>query len=80
MLEERPNATYDHVFAIVRVDTFHDPATPVQDTVTVKKIVWDKEVAEREVARLNELNATKGAIYFYEITRLERLPVERADG
>jgi hypothetical protein len=70
-----PNSKYEHVFAIVRVDTFHDMDTPVQDTVTVKKVVWSRDTAEQEVARLNELNSSKGSVYFWTVTRLERIPI-----
>ena len=75
----RPNARYDHVFAVVRVDTFHHPSAPTKDMITVKEVLWDKEAAEQEVERLNRLNADKGAVYFWKITRLERISPKREE-
>jgi hypothetical protein len=46
------------------------PSSEPQDTITVTKIVLSREVAESEVARLNTLNADKGAKYFWQTTRL----------
>jgi hypothetical protein len=67
-----PNAKYDHVYAILRADAAGaSPATSIKDVVVVKKIVRSQEEAEREVARLNQLNAGKGCEYFYQVTRLE---------
>jgi hypothetical protein len=72
---EAPNAKYDHVYAIIRLDW---PAlsgvAPDKNLITVKKVVRSQEEAEREVHRLNKLNADKGCQYFYQITRLERTP------
>jgi len=61
----KPNPKYDHAFAIVRLD--HTDSTL---EVTVKKIVWDADIAEKEVVRLNKIN--KNCLYFYQITRVER--------
>jgi hypothetical protein len=72
ILNHKPNAKHDHVFAIVRIDTFHDASVPPEVAVTVKNVVWTQEDAEREVARLNRLNASKGSVYFSKMTRLER--------
>jgi hypothetical protein len=71
---EAPNAKYDHVYAIIRLDEFLAGAAPDKNLVTVKKVVRSQEEAEREVHRLNKLNADKGCQYFYQITRLEREP------
>ncbi len=68
----KPNKKFDHVFAIVRVDTFHELDVPFEKTVTVKKVVWTEKIAEQEVERLNKLNASVGAVYFWQLTRLER--------
>jgi hypothetical protein len=78
MVTESPNAKYDHVYAIIRLD--RDAATggiPDRNLIMVKKVVRSKEVAEQEVARLNRLNADKGCEYYYQITRLEREPKEQ---
>jgi hypothetical protein len=72
---EASNAKYDHVYAIIRLDEFLSGAAPDRNLITVKKVVRSQEEAEREVHRLNKLNADKGCQYFYQITRLEREPV-----
>ena len=54
------------VFAILRVDIgIHS----LEDAVTVKEILPGRVEAEREVERLNKLNASKGARYFWQPTR-----------
>jgi hypothetical protein len=56
-------------FAIVRIDVDIEND---EDRFTVTRIVWDEAFADSEVARLNELNAAKGARYFWQATRAER--------
>ena len=73
--EWSPNLKYDYVLAIVRADFFHDHLTAPETAMTVKQVVWDQEVAEAEVGRLNQLNRDKGARCFWQITRLERAGV-----
>lgn len=68
----QPNAKYDHVFAIIRIDMFHSDDVPLQDVITVKKVVWTAEAAEAEVNRLNALKNGRKSMYFWELTRLER--------
>ena len=78
MVTESPNAKYDHVYAIIRLD--RDAVTggiPDRNLVMVKKVVRSKEVAEQEVERLNRLNTDKGCEYYYQITRLERATKEQ---
>lgn len=70
---DKPHSKYAHVYAIVRVDN-SDPITSPEDVVTVQKVVWDKSTAENEVERLNRLNAGKGCVYFYQVTRLDKVP------
>ena len=65
-------------FAIVRVDEFLDAVVACRERITVKEIVWTRQAAESEVARLNALNANKGAEYFWQTTRVE--PVGWLDG
>ena len=67
-----PNRKYDHVFAIVRVDTYDELEVPLENAVIVKKVVWTQYDAEAEVERLNRLNKDKGCVYFWQVTRLER--------
>ncbi len=64
---------HETVYAIMRIDTY--PGVPedqirVEDQVTVKEVVWSQALAEREVARLNRINAEKGCRYFWRTTRL----------
>jgi len=66
------NSKYNHVLAIVRVDTFQDPDFSFEQMVTVKKIVWNQTTAKQEVERLNKLNAAKECLYFWQMTRLEK--------
>ncbi len=63
------NAKYNHVFAIVRVDTFQEEA-PLEEKIAITKVVSTQEAAEQEVKRLNELNGPKGCLYFWQITRM----------
>ncbi len=64
----------DHAYAIVRVDLFQDDDVPWTTRVTVKKVLWDQKVAEEEVRRLNDVNSTKGCVYFWQTTRVEKRP------
>ena len=56
------------VYAVIRIDNYS--AAALEDNITVKEIVWSLEEAEAEVARLNELNDSKGCRYFWQLTRL----------
>lgn len=56
-------------FAIVRVDEFALKDAAIENAITVKGIVWSQEEAEREVARLNGLNAERGCRYFWQVSR-----------
>lgn len=57
----------EQVFAIVRVDA--DMLEP-ENQFTVTKVVRSESFAASEAARLNALNASKGARYFVQVTRL----------
>ena len=59
----------DPAYAIIRVDldVMDDEAR-----FTVRRIVWNEELAEAEVQRLQELNADKGARYLWQYTRVDR--------
>jgi hypothetical protein len=65
---------HEQAFAIVRLDTFHeaDIGREPEAIITVKEVVWAREVAEAEVSRLNRLNGEKGAVYFWTFTRVEQ--------
>ena len=56
----RKHEPREEVYAILRADLFHGPDVAVEHAVYVKAIVYDRDVAVREVERLNELNADKG--------------------
>ena len=71
----KPNKRYEHVYAIIRYETDAEQMAPIDFRVTVKKIVSDPHYAATEVQRLNDLNKDKGAYYFYQVTRLEDVPV-----
>ena len=58
------------VFAILRYDEFQDPGTPIENRVTVTRVVQDEARARSEVRRLNTLNGAKGCRYFCQATRL----------
>lgn len=61
--------TTKHVFAIVRVDNFQSADVSWSNRITVKEIVATEQEARDEVERLNGLNAKKGGIYFWQLTR-----------
>ncbi len=58
------------VYAIIRIDDFHDSTVTIEDNITVKEVVLTLEEAEAEVARLNQLNGSKACRYFFQTTRL----------
>jgi hypothetical protein len=64
-------ASRTHVYAIVRYDEFQGGETPIENRVTVTRVVYEETTARAEVARLNALNAEKGCRYFWQTTRLE---------
>jgi hypothetical protein len=43
-----------------------------ENSFTVKEIVRTQDIAESEVKRLNEVNADKDCLYFWQTTRLFR--------
>jgi len=80
MAQESPNAKYDHIYAIIRLDRDVISGGIIdRNQVMVKKVVLSKEKAEQEVDRLNRLNTDKGCEYYYQITRLEREPKEQGE-
>jgi hypothetical protein len=66
-----PNQTFDHAFAIIRVDTDSVSSDPSQ-SISAVKVLWNQDAAEREAQRLNELNRAKSALYFWQLTRIEK--------
>lgn len=63
-------AKHRHLYAIIRVDAFHDDQIPIHQKIAVKEIVTTELAAETEVERLNALNKEKGCYYFWQTTRL----------
>lgn len=57
----------EHVYAIVRFDR---DMRSWENSFTVKEIVRTQDIAESEVKRLNEVNANKDCLYFWQTTRL----------
>ena len=73
MSTNRPSSKYDQVYTIIRLDKSADTdLLPNQNLITVKKVVRSEEVAQREVERLNRVNADKACEYYYQISRLAR--------
>jgi hypothetical protein len=67
---DRPHSQYEHVYVIVRVDLpVVDDASP-ENSIAVVKVLSSKEAADREVARLNEVNGGKGCKYVNFVSRL----------
>jgi hypothetical protein len=62
----------DTAYAIIRVDL---DANQDEARFTVTRIVWDEELAETEVRRLQQLSAAKGCQYFWQYTRVDRRPL-----
>lgn len=61
----------DQAFAVLRFDRFLPDDADEQERVTVKEIVWTQQEAEREVERLNALNAEKDCVYAWQHTRVK---------
>lgn len=55
---------------MIRIDHFLGIDAPVENKVTVKEIVRDRQTAEAEVARLSALNSHKDCRYVCQMTRL----------
>lgn len=69
-----------HVYAVFRVDTQASPTTGWNNRITIKEILLTQKEAELEVSRLNKLNAGKGCVYHWQVSRLvggEVTPVSR---
>jgi hypothetical protein len=78
-ITEAPDKLKGQLFAIVRVDLFHDTSVAWNTRISVTSIVADGEAAEFEVRRLNALNAGKGCLYFASATRMKGIAVEATE-
>jgi hypothetical protein len=56
-------------YAVVRYDHYLADDAASEAKVAVKEILPTREEAEREVERLNELDAGRGSTYFWQYTR-----------
>ena len=65
----KPHSKLKHAYAIVRIDPPLSEADP-EDHVSVVKVFISETDAEKEVARLNDVNSDKGCVYVLQITRL----------
>ena len=66
----RKPAKREHVYALLRLDEFHEADAPVEARVTVKKILREKQRAERELKKLNKLYANENCRYWLQETLL----------
>lgn len=66
---EKPHSKFRHVYAIVRIDFPIDPSSP-ENCFSVTKVLSTKVIAEREVARLREVNRDKRCVYELCTTRM----------
>jgi hypothetical protein len=66
---ETSHSKFQHVYAIVRFDFPVNQDDP-ENSVAGVKVVPSKELAEREISRLNKLNARKSCRYELQTTRL----------
>ncbi len=65
---DKPHAKYPHVYAIVRFDSYMS----AENAATVVKVIPSRDVAEREAARLNDLEKGKKgkqSLYTVQTTR-----------
>ena len=60
-------AGYTALFAIIRIDPGD---RPLNERISVTKVVTSFETAQTEAARLQELNGDKGCEYFSTATRM----------
>ena len=65
----KPNLRYRHAYAIVRIDAPVSETSP-ENNISVVKVFVSEPDAEKEVARLNEVNADKSCVYTLQTTRL----------
>jgi hypothetical protein len=57
------------VYAVVRYDHYLGDDAASEAKVAVKEILPTRDEAEREVERLNNLEAGRGSTYFWQYTR-----------
>ena len=62
--------SHKQVYAVLRYDDFQNSATPIENRISVVRVVHDEATAKAEAQRLNDLNSEKGCRYFWQATRL----------
>lgn len=55
------------MYAILRfeVELAEKLSLPIQEALSIKRLVEERSLAESEVERLNALNEKKGCVYFF---------------
>jgi hypothetical protein len=61
---------HEQAFVILRADLFHGTDTPFETVISAKEVVRSRELAEREVARLNALHPDGQVRYWLTPSRL----------
>jgi hypothetical protein len=72
MVDQQPNAKFEHVYAIVRIDTDMLSSQSLDNAFTIVKALRKREDADKEIDRLNSVNAGKSCSYFVQLCRLEK--------
>jgi hypothetical protein len=71
---DKPHSKYPHVYAIVRFDLY--VRSSVENGATVVKVLPSRDLAEKEAARLGNLNKGKECVYAVQVTRfIGTLPI-----
>jgi hypothetical protein len=66
---DKPPSKFQHVYAVVRIDTPFDESHP-ENSVAVVKVARSEEAAVGEVSRSNKINAGKNCVYIACVSRL----------
>lgn len=67
--QDLPNARFEHVYPIVRVDPPVESVNP-ENHIMVVKVFRTKPAADAEAQRLNKVNKDKHCRYFVAISRM----------
>lgn len=71
---------FEHAFALLRIDrgelkfpeTMEEVKKFCEWALSVVRVYWEREEAEKEALRLNELKAGKGIHYYVQLTRVKQ--------
>jgi len=64
-----PHSKFQHVYAVVRIDTPVSQEQP-ENSIAVVKVLSSCIAAKDEASRLNKVNESKGCVYAVYTTRL----------